>query len=126
MLVVRPVREVTVLERLEHRYERPRSVEAFNTGHDIDHRLGRQPWHSGAADVLDRSGHIIADCQRQGFAFFLEPLRPGRVVGHDVNLSVGRHTRVSAGIASRCNVLRRLTGFNAASASIDLAGLKSV
>src|SRR5207245_4394683 len=60
-----------------------------------DHRLGREARHRGAADVLNRSGHIVADRLRQGFAFFLKQLRPGRVVGHDVNLSVGR-LRVSA------------------------------
>ena len=78
-----PVALVRVAERGEALDRQP-EVLGQDDDVEIDDRLGREPWHGCAADVLDRD-HRAAQAGPHALGQSAEDLRPSRIVVEDAD-----------------------------------------
>jgi hypothetical protein len=79
--------EVCVALRAQRRHQRLGRRHRFHTGQHVDHRLGRQPGHGRAADVLNMSMKSAGKQRQEPIPLSLEQRRPARVMKPPASLA---------------------------------------
>jgi hypothetical protein len=82
------VGRVDVFELGQPREAAERAAQVLDADEDVDHRLRVEPWHRGAADVVDAADRPLADRRFECLPLLGEPLRPAGVVANDLDRRV--------------------------------------